>query len=135
RQCIVKKSSRSTLGHSVGAGQIVESDLIADSVSESHDQYTPFRREAQGRRFIAFQQARAGEKDNVLSMLLEQLRRELTTPHRPSPLFVQSIAQSLAIHLSKKPKGQTERLRHRSELASLPGASVLCSSGVNIGRL
>jgi AraC family transcriptional regulator len=41
----------------------------------------------------------SGEKDNVLSMLLEQLRRELTVCHRPSPLFVQSIAQSLAIHL------------------------------------
>jgi len=41
----------------------------------------------------------SGEKDNVLSMLLEQLRSELTARHRPSPLFVQSIAQSLAIHL------------------------------------
>jgi len=32
-------------------------------------------------------------------MLLEQLRSELTARHRPSLLFVQSIAQSLAIHV------------------------------------
>jgi hypothetical protein len=41
----------------------------------------------------------SGKKDDILSMLLEQLRSELTARHRPSPLFVQSIAQSLAIHL------------------------------------
>ena len=40
-----------------------------------------------------------GERDAVLSALLEQLCTELTT-HRPaSPLFVQGIAQSLAVHL------------------------------------
>lgn len=41
----------------------------------------------------------SGEKDTVLSMLLQQLREELTTRHRPSALFVQGIAQSLAVHL------------------------------------
>ena len=41
----------------------------------------------------------SGKKDNVLSMLLEQLRSELSGRHRPSALFVQSIAQSLAVHL------------------------------------
>jgi len=41
----------------------------------------------------------SGEKDKVLSILLEQLRSELTTRSRASPLFVQSIAQSLAVHL------------------------------------
>jgi len=41
----------------------------------------------------------SGEKDTVLSMLLQQLRDELTTRRRPSALFVQGIAQSLAVHL------------------------------------
>lgn len=41
----------------------------------------------------------SGEKDQVLSLLLEQLRLELTSRHIVSPLFVQGIAQSLAVHL------------------------------------
>jgi AraC family transcriptional regulator len=41
----------------------------------------------------------SGEKDEALSMLLEPLRRELTARHRPSALFVQGIAQGLAVHL------------------------------------
>jgi AraC family transcriptional regulator len=41
----------------------------------------------------------SGKKDDVLSMLLEQLRSELTTRRGPSTLFVQSIAQGLAVHL------------------------------------
>jgi AraC family transcriptional regulator len=41
----------------------------------------------------------SGETDSVLSMLLEQLRSELISRHKPSPLFVQGIAQSLAVHL------------------------------------
>jgi AraC family transcriptional regulator len=41
----------------------------------------------------------SGRRDAVLSMLLEQLRLELTTRSRPSGLFVQGIAQSLTAHL------------------------------------
>ena len=41
----------------------------------------------------------SGKTDQVLSQFLEQLRRELTSRHIPSPLFVQGIAQSLAVHL------------------------------------
>jgi len=41
----------------------------------------------------------SGETDQVLSLFLEQLRRELTSHHTPSLLFVQGIAQSLAVHL------------------------------------
>jgi len=40
-----------------------------------------------------------GERDAVLSALLEQLRTELTSGRSASPLFVQGIAQSLAVHL------------------------------------
>src|SRR5207245_214200 len=41
----------------------------------------------------------SGGTDAVLSMFLEQLRGELLTRHTPSPMFVQGIAQSLAVHL------------------------------------
>ena len=41
----------------------------------------------------------SGGTDAVLSMFLEQLRGELITRHTPSPMFVQGIAQSLAVHL------------------------------------
>jgi len=41
----------------------------------------------------------SGETDQVLSLFLEQRRRELTSHHTPSLLFVQGIAQSLAVHL------------------------------------
>ena len=41
----------------------------------------------------------SGETDTVLSVLLEQLRSELISRHKPSPLFVQGIGQSLAVHL------------------------------------
>jgi AraC family transcriptional regulator len=41
----------------------------------------------------------SGGRDPVLEPLLEQLRRELTEEHPASPLFVQGLAQSLAVHL------------------------------------
>lgn len=41
----------------------------------------------------------SGKQDRILSLLLEQFRVELTSGHDPSPLFVQGIAQSLAVHL------------------------------------
>ena len=41
----------------------------------------------------------SGGRDPVLETFLEQLRRELTAPHPASPLLVQGIAQSMAVHL------------------------------------
>jgi AraC family transcriptional regulator len=41
----------------------------------------------------------SGFKDNFLSALLEALRKELSSRHRGSSLFVEGIAQSLAGHL------------------------------------
>ena len=44
----------------------------------------------------------SGQRDRVLSALLEPLRTELTTPRAPSTLFVQGIAQSLAVHVLRQ---------------------------------
>lgn len=41
----------------------------------------------------------SGERDPTLTTLLDQLRNELILHTRASPLFVQGIAQSLAVHL------------------------------------
>lgn len=41
----------------------------------------------------------SGQKDRLISVLLEQLRDELTADHPPSTLYVQGIAQSLAVHV------------------------------------
>lgn len=41
----------------------------------------------------------SGQRDPLLCALLEQLHAELTSIRRPSELFVQGIAQSLAVHL------------------------------------
>lgn len=41
----------------------------------------------------------SGERDAVLSALLAPLRNELSTAQGPSALFVQGLAQSLAVHL------------------------------------
>lgn len=44
----------------------------------------------------------SGERDAVLSGLLEPLRAELLSAHGPSALFVQGLAQSLAVHLVRQ---------------------------------
>ena len=41
----------------------------------------------------------SGEHDAILSLLLEQFRLELTSRHDASQLFVQGLAQSLAVHI------------------------------------
>lgn len=41
----------------------------------------------------------SGERDEVLSMLLDQLRRELVAGKNQSAMFVQGIAQCLAVHV------------------------------------
>lgn len=43
----------------------------------------------------------SGGQDSVLTMLLEQFRLELTAAKTPSKLFVQGLAQSLAVHLAR----------------------------------
>ncbi len=54
------------------------------------------RGEAQGR--VGFKEI-SGQKDSILSLLLQQFRIEITARHAPSALFVMGIAQSLAVHL------------------------------------
>lgn len=44
----------------------------------------------------------SGGRDPVLSALLEPLRAELLSTHGPSALFVQGLAQSLAVHLVRR---------------------------------
>lgn len=44
----------------------------------------------------------SGGRDDVLSMLLEQFRAELTTRHGGSGLFLQGLAQCLAVHLARE---------------------------------
>ncbi|HEY0944358.1 MAG TPA: AraC family transcriptional regulator [Opitutaceae bacterium] len=41
----------------------------------------------------------SGQKDPIVSLLLEQLRDELTASHAPSAVFIQGLAQTLAVHL------------------------------------
>ncbi len=47
---------------------------------------------------VAFREI-SGQRDPVLSALLDQLRAEITARHAPSALFVAGLAQSLAVHL------------------------------------
>ncbi|MDR7098976.1 AraC family transcriptional regulator [Lysobacter niabensis] len=54
----------------------------------------------------------SGERDSVLSALLEPLRAELTSSQDPSALFVQGLAQSLAVHLVRR-YGAVARTRQR----------------------
>ena len=56
--------------------------------------------------------------DEALSSLMERLREELTREHA-SPLFVQGIAQAIAIHLARN-YGETLEEAHSSS-PSLPG--------------
>jgi len=44
----------------------------------------------------------SGERDAVLSALLDPLRVELLSAHGPSAMFVQGLAQSLAVHLVRR---------------------------------
>src|SRR5882762_6465241 len=49
----------------------------------------------------------SGFKDNFLSALLEGLHKELSSRYRGSSLFVEGIAQSLAVHLVRTYAGET----------------------------
>ena len=51
----------------------------------------------------------SGFKDNFLSALLEELHKEVSSRHRGSSLFVEGIAQSLAVHLVRTYGDQTIR--------------------------
>lgn len=61
----------------------------------------------------------SGCKDPTLSSLLEPLRLEVTTRRRPSALFMQGVAQSLAIHLVRSYSEAPDRFA--SLHAGLPG--------------
>jgi AraC family transcriptional regulator len=47
---------------------------------------------------VAFKEV-SGQKDHILSLLLEQTRLEITAGHVPSALFLAGLAQSLAVHI------------------------------------
>ena len=69
----------------------------------------------------------SGQRDRVLSALLEPLRTELQAPRRASSLFVQGIAQSLAVHVLREyadPAGNPAR-RQRSGLPAFKLRRVL----------
>jgi AraC family transcriptional regulator len=53
----------------------------------------------------------SGERDSVLSALLEPLRVELVSQQGPSVLFVQGLAQSLAVHLVRRYGSQARALQ------------------------
>ena len=53
----------------------------------------------------------SGEKDHILSALLEPLRAELMSSEEPSALFVQGLAQSLAVHLVRRYGSVSEESR------------------------
>jgi AraC family transcriptional regulator len=61
----------------------------------------------------------SGFKDAFLTALLEGLRGELTSRHPASPLFIQGIAQSLAVHLVRNYADQTKDVREYK--GGLPG--------------
>jgi AraC family transcriptional regulator len=60
----------------------------------------------------------SGFTDDTLNWLMERLRDELTRP-QASPLFVQALAQAIAIHLARD-YGVTDAESHSSS-PSLPG--------------
>jgi len=58
----------------------------------------------------------SGARDERVSFLLEQLRRELFSEARTSPLFVRSLAQALAIHLVRTYPGPNNAARRANAL-------------------
>ncbi len=52
----------------------------------------------EGKRNLVFREV-SGERDPILSVLLDRIRIEITARHAPSAMFVIGIAQSLAVHL------------------------------------
>ena len=44
----------------------------------------------------------SGAQDERISVMLEQLRQELIDERQPSPLFIHSMAQALAVHLVRR---------------------------------
>jgi len=57
----------------------------------------------------------SGESDALLSALLMGLRIELMADHPPSAIFVQGIAQSLAIHLVRTYAASSQSIRRRRD--------------------
>lgn len=82
------------------------------------------------------------EKDNTILAFLEMLRRELLVGKEASPLFVQGIAQSLAIHLLRTYRDEQNPQPHRS--SALPAFQLhrvlkmmneALETGIQIGAL
>jgi AraC family transcriptional regulator len=56
----------------------------------------------------------SGEKDQQLSMLLEQFRQELTNQREPSSLLVQGVAQCLAVHILRHYRAENDEVARRA---------------------
>ena len=61
----------------------------------------------------------SGFKDDLLTTLIEALRGELTSRHPASSLFIQGVAQSLAVHLIRNYADQTKDIQEYK--GGLPG--------------
>jgi AraC family transcriptional regulator len=61
----------------------------------------------------------SGFKDDFLTTLIEALRGELMSHHSASPLFIQGVAQSLAVHLIRNYADQTKDVQEYH--GGLPG--------------
>ena len=84
----------------------------------------------------------SGERDEALSALLGQLRTELMTRQKPSALFVQGIAQSLAVHIIRSYSDpNAKRHQHRGGLPAFKLQRVIglleakLDAGFNLQRL
>ena len=62
----------------------------------------------------------SGFKDSFITVLLKELRRELTA-EQVSALFVQGVAQSLAVHLARRYTVVTGTIRNHRRRWGLPG--------------
>jgi AraC family transcriptional regulator len=61
----------------------------------------------------------SGFKDTFLAALLEELRGEISSARPTSPLFVQGVAQALAVHLARNYTGLTQDIQEYK--GGLPG--------------
>jgi len=75
----------------------------------------------------------SGEQDGELSALLGLLRAELVSTASPSPLFVQGLAQGLAVHLVRR-YGAQARTRQRPR-GGLPAFKLRQVTGMMQARL
>ncbi|MGN8276430.1 helix-turn-helix domain-containing protein [Pseudomonas sp. SMV71] len=77
----------------------------------------------------------SGGRDGVLSMLMEQFRKELTDHSTGSALFLQGLAQCLAVHLARNYLDDSaEDIAHRNSLPAYKLRRVLEEMEANLHR-